>query len=695
MTGDEWPTLQDHFDEREPTRPAGETDLEKSQCGTDGGRPVVDASSVAPLADRHAIPGYELLCCVGRGGTSRVYRAVSNGDSTVQFAVKIYSQTIDDEASRLRFRREVSALRELDHPHIVQLHDYGINDHQRPYLVLQYIDGRRLDEYCIEENLSIEQRVRLLLPICEALQFAHDQGVLHRDLKPGNILVDASGKPYLTDFGLSKPMQNRQIDSLRTWTGAVMGTLNYMAPEQLFVGSAPVSVRTDVFGIGAVMHSLLTDAPPMRFTDFVDAVKWYYHHLPTRLKGNPDIPRQLEAVCLKCLAATPERRYGSISALRLELERHLGGDSVSVRGFTILRRFSLLARQYPWLVRSTAAVLIVVFSLATVFFGLWRQSEANYRRADRAVTALKRSMTELSSLVREQSQFPQTIRLRRDELSIISRALDSQVADFDRDPALLFSAAQTDFMLGRLETYLGNEDRGRTCYLRAASKFRRLVRNAPDHEEGRFGLFHSLLSLKQYHAAQDVIDALLEDAPCNLDYVDAACTNLFLLGKTSLAEEPSPEARAYIERAIELADRLSHHMDEYPRFRRKVAEARVHQAQRLIRQRLFAEAQNRIDEAIEQYERLDVFSSPVIGEACEFQLLLGSVIRLAARRDDAALVERYKRRADAIYEEARRRYPDFVAIEYARNRLLDFYHQYVSQRAAIAESKPGNLSADQ
>ncbi len=686
------------FEERRACLEAGFGDEVDGECGLSSSLEVVgDSTGEDPgrgmVSDRVTVPGYDLHCCVGRGGTSRVYRATRvetgrlRGGATAEFAVKVYSQPIDDEQSRLRFGREVRALLELDHPHIARLFAYGINDRDCPYLVLQYIYGQRLDDYCLSQGLTINERIELLLPICDALQHAHEIGVLHRDLKPGNILVDAGGRPYLTDFGLSKPLQESQAGSQRTSTGAVMGTLNFMASEQLFVGSACVTERTDVFGIGAVMYVLLTGRSPMMFTNFVDAAKWYYHRLPTSLQGGREVPRELEAICLKCLSASPEGRYGSVREVRLELERYLGGDSVSARGSSLTRRLALLAKQYPWLLRSTVATFAATVLVAVVLFALWRQSESSFRRADRASTALKRAMAELSDHVREQAQSPETIQQRRDQLRIISRAFDSLQGDFDRDAELLFDSAQTDFMLARLETYLGDQSRGRSYYRSAERKFRRLVQNVPHHEDAWFGLYHSLQSLAQYREALVPIERLMRDHPENLDYVDAACTSYFALGVDRWSKGKRLEAEPLIGRAIELADRLERHVDRYPRFHRKLAQARTLQAQRMIAAGRLDEAQTKLDQAIEQYEELDVFSSSVVGEACEFLRLLANATSLAAFRDQPSRVGCYKRRAQEVHDRAQRRYPGCVAVHWAYQTVLRECAAYHFSRGAARELK--------
>ncbi len=286
-------------------------------------------------------------------------------------------------------------------------------------------------------------------------------------------------------------------------------------------------------------------------------------------------------------------------------------------------------------------------------------------------------MRELSRHVRQQGQSPETIHERRTQLQIISRSFDDVAADFDNDPELLFSAAQTDFMLGRIECYLGNQTAGRRWYARAASKFQRLVDRYPDHEEGRFGLYHALNSLTRYKEAVDVIEALVHDYPGNLDYVDAACTTLFLRGRTLINKGREAEGWAIIERAIALVPQLEPHVDRYPRFRRKIAEARSFEAQRLAKQGRLEQAQEHLEAALQQYRDFGVLNSPVAGETLEFDLLLAQAITIAARRGSAEDVERYRREAEQLYEQAQQRYTGYVAVYFGYEVVLESYVKYL------------------
>ena len=614
---------------------------------------------------------------IGQGGTSRVYRARAQNESTSEFAIKVYAQTLADGVNCLRFDREVQALRRLDHPHIAKLCAYGITDQHHPYLVLQYIPGEQIARYCERHELSWQERARLLLPICRALEHAHSMGILHRDLKPNNILVDSDGVPYLTDFGLSKPLDDRSAAADRTSTGAVMGTLNYIAPEQLFVGSAPISVATDVFGLGTVMHGVLTGRPPMQFDSFIDAVQSYYRRLPARLPSSEAVPRDLEAICIKSLAASPADRYDSINDVRRELERYLAGKPVMAHRHSTSRRLSLLSHRYPILLRLAGAFLVAFIAVAVILFALWRRAESNLERADRTSRALKESMQALAEHVRSQSRSPETIRQRRDQLRIISRAFDSVSDAFDRDRELLFQAAETSFLLARLEEQLGNRQAAQRADRQAERRFRRLLELQPDHEAARFGLFHTLYGLRRYDEALQLIEQLRRSHPDQLDYVDASCTLHFARASRLVSTFRFDEARPFFQRGVELAASLKPFEKEHPRFIRKRAERRSFQARFLILDGRCRQALSELEKAIAAYDDCPVIDARDASEACELFQLYRASVSLAAYCGDDRYVEQQMNRARKLYIAAQARFANYMKLYSHWCRVLDEHLAYL------------------
>ncbi|RPH35330.1 MAG: serine/threonine protein kinase, partial [Planctomycetota bacterium] len=248
--------------------------------------------------DAPAFPNLEILEMIGQGGMGVVYKAKQkNLDRIV--ALKVLSPQLSDDPEFVeRFTREAKALAQLSHPNIVGIHDSGIHD-RVPYLVMEFIDGTPLRKMLASGKLTPARALEVIPQICDALQYAHANGVIHRDIKPENILIDRQGRVKIADFGLAKLSK---VDETRiTQSGYVMGTPRYMAPEQ-FEASCRVDHRADIYSLGVVFYEMLTGEVPMgRFK-------------PPSAKA--DVDRRLDPVVLKSLEREPEDRYQSAGEVK-------------------------------------------------------------------------------------------------------------------------------------------------------------------------------------------------------------------------------------------------------------------------------------------------------------------------------------------------------------------------------------------
>lgn len=246
----------------------------------------------------------EILELVGKGGMGAVYKARQPGlDRLV--ALKILPPDIgDDPAFAERFTREARALARLNHPHIVGVYDFGQNDGLY-YFVMEFVDGVNLRQAIHSGSLQTKDALAIVPQICDALQFAHDEGIVHRDIKPENILIDKKGRVKIADFGLAKLLGHEQADHNLTATHQVMGTIRYMAPEQM-EGSRAVDHRADIYSLGVVFYEMLTGEVPVgRFA------------LPSQ-KVQLDV--RLDEVVLRSLEHEPQRRYQHVSEVKTDLE---------------------------------------------------------------------------------------------------------------------------------------------------------------------------------------------------------------------------------------------------------------------------------------------------------------------------------------------------------------------------------------
>jgi serine/threonine protein kinase/tetratricopeptide (TPR) repeat protein len=321
-------------------------------------RPATRSERVAHFAGDFG--DYQLLEEIGRGGQGMVYLARHKSlNRTVALKVIGPGQWASRTHLR-RFRREAVAAARLDHPNIVPIYEVGERDGSC-YFSMQFIEGGQLDEVVSRAPISIRRAVEVIAKLARIVHYAHEHGILHRDIKPGNILLDTQGEPHLTDFGLARLLE-AQSDVTRT--REVMGTPSYMAPEQALGHNHELTGATDVYGLGAVLYQLLTGHPPFAGGTTYETIKLL---LDTEARAprslNPKIDRELSTICLKCLEKDPKRRYSSALALAEDLEHWLKHEPIQAkpsgfftRGRKWVRRNPAITTLMASLVALTAAI---------------------------------------------------------------------------------------------------------------------------------------------------------------------------------------------------------------------------------------------------------------------------------------------------------------------------------------------------
>ena len=305
---------------------------------------------------------YELLEEVGRGGQGVVFRARQKSlNRTVALKVISLGQWAS-KAHLKRFRLEAEAAARLEHPGIVPIHEVGERDGSC-YFSMKFIEGGQLDEVARREPMPIRRAVELIAKVARTVHYAHEHGILHRDIKPGNILLDAKGEPHLTDFGLARLVES---ESSVTQTLDVLGTPSYMAPEQAVGNNAAISKITDVYGLGAVLYQLVTGQPPFAGGATYETIKLLLDTEPRQPRQlNPKIDRDLSTICLKCLEKDPKRRYSSALALAEDLERWLKHEPIQAR------RTGVFTRGRKWVRRNPARALLTASLVALAAASGW------------------------------------------------------------------------------------------------------------------------------------------------------------------------------------------------------------------------------------------------------------------------------------------------------------------------------------
>ncbi len=327
---------------------------------------IIAGAADAARQAAHRLPrvfgDYQLLEEIARGGMGVVYKARQVSLDRIVAVKMILTGPLASDAEVERFCVEAQAAAQLDHPHIVPVIEVGQIDGQR-YFSMGFVDGISLAHRLAEGPLPRREAVTLLLAVADAVQYAHERGVVHRDLKPANILLDSAGRPRITDFGLAKRVSD---ESGLTATGQVIGTPSFMPPEQAAGKVGLIGPVSDVYSLGAVLYAVLTGHPPFQAASAVDTLKQVLEQEPVALRRlDPTVPRDLETIALKCLEKNPARRYPSAKSVADELRRFLSGKPILARPVRLLERGYRRCRQYP-LVASLGALVTLLLIAVTV-----------------------------------------------------------------------------------------------------------------------------------------------------------------------------------------------------------------------------------------------------------------------------------------------------------------------------------------
>ena len=320
---------------------------------------------IDPDADfgQETVGPYKLLQPLGEGGMGSVYMAEQQEPVRRRVALKVIKAGMDTRQVIARFEAERQALAMMDHQHIARVLDAGTTEDERPYFVMELVQGIPITEYCDRNQLTLQDRLQLLIPVCHAIQHAHQKGIIHRDIKPSNILVtlyDGVPVPKVIDFGLAKALQQRLTErTMFTQFGQVVGTLEYMSPEQAEMNALDVDTRTDVYSLGVLMYELLTGSTPLqrqtvrerafdqvlriireddpprpssRLSESGDRLPGISRHRrldPRRLSQT--LKGDLDWIAMKALEKDRSRRYGTCSDLADDMQRFLSKEPIEAR----------------------------------------------------------------------------------------------------------------------------------------------------------------------------------------------------------------------------------------------------------------------------------------------------------------------------------------------------------------------------
>ena len=397
-----------------------------------GEKPVVD-TAFAPTMDSHSqnpskkfeigdslryVGEYEIVDEIARGGMGIVFRARQSKLRRDVALKMILSGRLASEADVDRFHREARAAAALKHPNIVSVHEVGQHEGHH-YFTMDFVDGRSLASIISEETLSPRKAAELLKTVALAIEYSHEHGVLHRDLKPANILIDADGQPHVTDFGLAKTLAEDATNVDLTATGQILGTPSYMSPEQAGAKHQLVSVASDVYSLGAIMYACLSGRGPFVADSAVDTIRQVLEKEPVALRLlSPQVPRDLETICLKCLQKEPSKRYGSAEELAHDLGRFLDGRPIAARPVGVVGKTVRWCRRNPLV---AALLMMVTLSLAGGTAGSTHFAIQENHRADAEADERQRADDQTEIAIKAQQQTAEALQAARTAEAIASQ----------------------------------------------------------------------------------------------------------------------------------------------------------------------------------------------------------------------------------------------------------------------------------
>ncbi|MBO6513262.1 MAG: protein kinase [Phycisphaerales bacterium] len=606
------------------------------------------------------IDGYTILRLLGEGGMGSVYEA-EQLQPTRRVAIKVLRLGHATKALKRRFQLEAEALARLKHPGIAQVYEVGIDQKfGQPYIAMELVEGPTLSEYSRKNNLGVRAILELTIKLCGAVDHAHERGVIHRDLKPGNILIDDSGNPKILDFGIARVTeQDVRAVTLNTEVGQIIGTLAYMSPEQASGDPTQIDFRSDVYSLGVLLFEMLTgqlpyDTGKMQLAEALMVVR---DHEPTRVSSlDTSFRGDIDTIITKALERDPDRRYQSAFELRNDLQRHLDDEPILARPQSVSYQLEKFAKRNKGFV---ASVCIVIFLLTagvvSLSIALQRESEARrsaeesleryaaaYEFVDEIFLGLDPKQTEnkdtelLSMMLHRAEDRARTgieIPIVRAEILTLIGQTYSAVFEYERAIAVLKEAIE----IIESTSPIDNEQVHQAQSVLAAS-------------------FHKL---GQYERSEHYFQQMLEHERVHGD-VEQLSITLRQYSEMIMDTGRFEEALGLIEEAFVTFDQHS-----------ALETGRQHQQLAAVLRRL-----GRYDEASESYlVALEQFSN--VGADIESSITLNSLAIMARRNGNLINSERYYAESIALRESADRRVnPDTAATYSNLGRLYNEMGRY-------------------
>jgi serine/threonine protein kinase/tetratricopeptide (TPR) repeat protein len=678
---------------------------------------------------------YKLLQTIGEGGMGTVYLAEQTQPVQRRVALKIIKAGMDSRQLIARFEQERQALALMDHPNIAKVLDAGTieangSQHSgmgRPYFVMELVKGVPITRYCDERHLTLRQRLELFIPVCQAVQHAHQKAIIHRDLKPSNVLIasyDGVPVPKVIDFGVAKANGPKLTEeTLFTEFGAIIGTLEYMSPEQAELNNLDIDTRSDIYSLGVLLYELLTGTTPLerkrlKESSLLEVLRIIREEEPprpsTRLGTTEQLPAiaanrgvepkqlsglvrgELDWIVMKALEKDRNRRYETANGLARDLERYLRDEPVHACPPSTLYRFRKFARRHQRALL-TLALLGTMLVVAVILLAISnrridrekRRAEENYEKAEaqrqeadknfqRACDAVEQMLAEVGP--RELAQVPHMEPVRRALLEKAVGLFDVFLQDQRADPEVRQRAGQAYYRVGHIHWLLGEPEKAARDYAHCRLIYQQLLADSRGEARAVYGL--SVALCYQAHAqrqagrlaeaeqvarqAQDLAEQLPADAPSPAEYrrLRANCCNQIgdVLRHTNRLQDAEAQAR----RALGWTEKLDGGVLEPLAFHRLHGAALNNLALVLTDQARYAETVEVLERAVREDQTVlqsnpwDLLAEDSLRNHCQN---LGNACRQQGKLDEAG---KYFRQALALDEQ---RLADFPrATGYRANR---------------------------